>query len=115
MTIGSAPGMQDLYLEILRRSQCNNLDGQRVYDSLLAHRDLWLAAYPVRESGGEDVTLRDLATDDHSVDTLLLRAKPEHEAALFELGHEWRADEIDSTRDQYGVTERLVTIRLWWD
>jgi len=32
-----------IQLELLRRSRWNALDGQRVYSSLVRHRQLWLA------------------------------------------------------------------------
>src|SRR5437762_14260559 len=36
--------VQEIQLEVLRRSQFNALDGERVSASLLRHRHLWLAA-----------------------------------------------------------------------
>ena len=36
--------VQDIQLELLRRTCFNALDGENVYASLLKHRDLWLAA-----------------------------------------------------------------------
>lgn len=108
------PTMQDLYLEILRRSVCNSLNGQRVYDDLMAHRDLWQSAYPVRESGGNEVTLRDLASDAHDVDTLYLRSTEEHEAALSKIARKWRADEFDAEQDKY-ADKGVMLVRIWWD
>src|SRR5438105_6982113 len=35
--------VQEIQLELLRRTSFNALDGERVYASLLKHRDLWLA------------------------------------------------------------------------
>ena len=35
--------VQEIQLELLRRTQFNALDGERVVDSLLRHRDLWLS------------------------------------------------------------------------
>jgi hypothetical protein len=34
--------VQEIQLELLRRSSFNALNGERVVDSLLRHRDLWL-------------------------------------------------------------------------
>jgi hypothetical protein len=36
--------VQEIQLELLRRTCFNALDGERVRASLLKHRDLWLAA-----------------------------------------------------------------------
>jgi hypothetical protein len=36
--------VQDIQLELLRRTRFNALDGEQVVASLLKHRDLWLAA-----------------------------------------------------------------------
>jgi len=35
--------VQEIQLELLRRSCWNALDGERVHASLMKHRDLWLA------------------------------------------------------------------------
>jgi hypothetical protein len=35
--------VQEIQFELLRRTSFNALDGERVADSLLQHRDLWLA------------------------------------------------------------------------
>ena len=35
--------VQDIQLELLRRTQFDAIDGERVFASLLRHRDLWLA------------------------------------------------------------------------
>lgn len=36
--------VQDIQLELIRRTKFNAMDGERIVASLLAHRDLWLAA-----------------------------------------------------------------------
>jgi hypothetical protein len=36
--------VQDIQLELLRRTEYKALDGERVVASLLRHRELWLAA-----------------------------------------------------------------------
>jgi hypothetical protein len=109
-----APTMQDLYLEILRRSRVNSFDGQRVYDDLMADRTVWDSAYPVRESGGNNVTLRDLASDGHDVDTLYIRTTEERLSALTKLASGWRPDEFDAEQDAYADKGTLI-VRVWWD
>ena len=37
--------MQEIQLELLRRTSFNALDGERVADSLVRHRDLWLSPF----------------------------------------------------------------------
>jgi hypothetical protein len=36
--------VQDIQLELIRRTRFNAMDGRQVYASLLAHRHLWTAA-----------------------------------------------------------------------
>lgn len=108
------PTMQDHYLAILRGSRCNSLNGERVAADLLAHRDLWLSAYPLRESGSEEVTLRDLVDDSHDVDTLYLLCTKDNVTALDELARDWSADEFDANPVKYAQPDRVI-VRLWWD
>src|SRR3954447_10484766 len=86
--------VQDIQLELLRRTRFNALDGERVVASLLRHRGLWLAALLDRP-GVPDYTapgalltsglikLRDLADDYWNADTLfILTATPEQAREL---------------------------------
>src|SRR3954453_17755676 len=75
--------VQDIQLELLRRTSFNALDGERVCASLLKHRDLWRAALLDRpgvanyaEPGlllmGGLIKLRDLADSIWNADTLFI-------------------------------------------
>lgn len=75
--------VQDLQLELLRRTRFNALDGERVCASLLRHRHLWLAALldrpgvPNYTDPGCLLTaglikLRDLPSDVWNADTLFV-------------------------------------------
>lgn len=75
--------VQDIQLELLRRTCFNALDGERVYASLLNHRHLWTAALRDRP-GVPDysepghlliaglIKLRDLPDNIWNADTLFL-------------------------------------------
>ena len=83
--------VQDIQLELLRRTRFNALDGERVCASLLSHRHLWKAALLDRP-GVPDysepghlliaglIKLRDLPHNLWNADTLFLLT-PTHQAA----------------------------------
>lgn len=127
--------VQDIQLELLRRTQFNALDGERVVASLLRHRELWLAALldrPGLPNYSEPshllmsglIKLRDLPFNLWNADTLFLLTKTSTQAAQLakiieeeDWGgevylHEDR-EEIDRAlgtgRDDYGL------ISVWWD
>ncbi len=75
--------VQDIQLELLRRTRFNDLDGERVAASLLRHRELWLAALldrpgvpdytePDRLLTAGLIKLRDLGRNLWNADTLFL-------------------------------------------
>ena len=84
--------VQDIQLELLRRTRFNDLDGERVSASLVKHRRLWLAALPDRP-GVPDCTQpgrlltagliksRDLPDNLWNADTLFLLTPTHREAA----------------------------------
>jgi hypothetical protein len=75
--------IQDIQLELLRRTSFNALDGEKVYNSLQKHRHLWIAALLDRH-GVPDYTkpnlllisglikLRDLPDNIWNADTLFI-------------------------------------------
>ena len=127
--------VQDIQLELLRRAQWNALDGERVLASLLAHRDLWLAALldrpglpnyaePTHLLMSGLIKLRDLPDNFWNADTLFLftptRDKARELARIIKEedwgGEVWVCEdqqEIDRAlgtgRDDYGI------VRVWWD
>ncbi len=70
--------VQEIQLELIRRTQFNAFDGERVVAALMAHRDLWEAVLMDRfcfsNAGGLPsaglIKLRDLADNYWNVDTL---------------------------------------------
>lgn len=86
--------VQELQLELLRRTRYNALDGERVYVSLLQHRQLWLAALldrpgvpnyaqPGKQSMAGLIKLRDLPANHWNADTLfILTESPQQARAL---------------------------------
>jgi hypothetical protein len=127
--------VQDIQLELLRRTSFNALDGERVTASLVRNRDLWMAALLDRP-GLPDyseprhllisglIKLRDLSDNFWNADTLFILTRTQEQARrLAQIieqedwgGEVWVAKdqkEIDSAlgtgREEYG----LVTV--WWD
>jgi hypothetical protein len=126
---------QDIQLELLRRTQFNALDGERVAASLLAHRDLWLAALLDRpgvpnyaEPGllltAGLIKLRDLPDNFWNADTLFILTRTREQARqLARLAEEedW-GGEVQVFEDQEEIDRALGTGRqeygllsLWWD
>src|SRR5438132_1576736 len=127
--------VQDIQLELLRRTKFNALDGERVAASLFRHRDLWLAALLDRpgvpnyaEPGlplmSGLIKLRDLPDNFWNADTLFVLTQTHEQArelARIAEEDEWAGDvyvyenqeEIDGAlgtgRDEYGL------MSVWWD
>jgi hypothetical protein len=127
--------VQDIHLELLRRTRFNALDGEKVCASLVAHRQLWLAALLDRpgvanyaEPGllliGGLIKLRDLPQNLWNADTLFLLTPTRREAeCLAQLAEEedW-GGEVHLYRDQEEIDRALGTGRqeygllsVWWD
>lgn len=126
--------VQDIQLELLRRTQVDALDGERVCASLLRHRHLWLAALLDRP-GVPDYTrprnlltaglikLRDLPDNFWNADTLfVLTPGPEEARRLAQIIEEedWAGEvrvyenqeEIDRA---LGTSEEFGLLSVWWD
>lgn len=127
--------VQEIQLELLRRTQFNALDGERVCSSLLKHRRLWLGvlldrpglqnyAKPSHLLMSGLIKLRDLDQNIWNADTLFILTPTRAEARELEAiiqEEDWggevhvheEQDEIDRAlgtgREEYG----LVTV--WWD
>jgi hypothetical protein len=127
--------VQDIQLELLRRTSFNALNGERVHASLLKHRDLWLAVLLDRP-GVPDYTepdlllmsglikLRDLPKNIWNADTLFIltrtRALARQLARIAE-EEDW-AGEVRLYEDQKEIDRALGTGRreygllsVWWD
>jgi hypothetical protein len=127
--------VQEIQLELLRRTCFNALDGEKVYASLLTHRDLWLAALldrpglPNYAGPGLLLTaglikLRDLPDNFWNADTLFILT-PTRQAADRLAGiaeeEDW-GGEVQIYKDQAEIDRALGTGRqeygllsVWWD
>jgi hypothetical protein len=127
--------VQDIQLELLRRTCFNALDGERVCASLRRHRSLWLAALLDRP-GVPDYTqpgrllmaglikLRDLPDDIWNADTLFVLTPTHREAdelARIAEEEDW-GGEVRVYQDQAEIDRAVGAGRLghglvsvWWD
>lgn len=127
--------VQDIQLELIRRTKFNAMDGERIVASLLAHRDLWMAALLDRQ-GVPDYTkpgrlltaglikLRDLPEDYWNADKLFLLTESREKARrLAQIAEEedW-GGEIQLYLDEEEIDRALGTGRqeygllgIWWD
>jgi hypothetical protein len=127
--------VQEIQVELIRRTCFNAMDGQRVYDSLLKRRDLWLAVLLDRPGVANYakpgllltaglIKLRDLPDDIWNADTLFIltptRQAADQWATIVE-EEDWggevqiyqNQDEIDGAlgtgREEFGL------LSVWWD
>jgi hypothetical protein len=127
--------VQDIQLELLRRSCWNALDGERVYAGLMKHRELWLAvlldrpgiadyAQPSRLLMSGLIKLRDLPDNFWNADTLYILTETHaqaNELARIAEDEDW-AGEIVVYKNQDEIDRALGTGRqengllsIWWD
>ena len=89
--------VQDIHLELIRRSEHNAFHGERVLADLLAHRQDWQAVlfdtYGLATDRGLPARLtklRDMASNDYNADTLYILAVHEEAAQrLATLAESW--------------------------
>lgn len=127
--------VQDIQLELLRRTSFNALDGEKVHASLLRHRHLWQAAIldrpgvanyakPGRLLTCGLIKLRDLPDNLWNADTLFVLTPTRRQAeelARIAQDEEWggevcvHTDQAESDyalgvgRMEYGL------VSIWWD
>lgn len=127
--------VQDIQLELIRRTRFNEFDGERICDILRRYRDHWRAvlldrtgvpnyAEPVQLLMGGLIKLRDLDSNLWNADTLFIlthtRAGARELAAVFDeegKGEKARVyDDLHETdmalgtgREDYGL------LSIWWD
>jgi hypothetical protein len=127
--------VQELQLELIRRTSFNAMDGERVYASLLRHRQLWTAAILDRTGLPEYdkprrllllglIKLRDLPHNDWNADTLfVLTPGPEAARELARIIEEedW-GGEVHVYEDAQEIGQALGTtepgyglLSVWWD
>lgn len=124
----AAATVQDIHLELIRRSAHNAFHGARVLADLLTHRQSWQAVlfdtYGLATDRGLParlLKLRDMACNDYNADTLYILAVNEAAAQrLTVLAESWGAEpHIYSQED----TERALgtscanecLVQMWWD
>jgi hypothetical protein len=127
--------VQDIQLELLRRTTFNALDGEKVVASLLKHRELWESflldrpgvpgyAEPRSLLIGGLIRLRDLADNIWNADTLyILTRKRDHARQLARIiEEEDRGGEVRLFKDQKELDMALGTgrqeyglVTVWWD
>jgi hypothetical protein len=127
--------VQDIQLELLRRTKFNELDGERIAANLLRHRDLWMAClldrhgtpnfdHPGYLLASGLLTLRDLPGNIWNADTLFILTETHEQAReLARLAEEedW-AGEIHVYNNQREIDGATGTGRrgyglltIWWD
>ncbi|HET6386985.1 MAG TPA: hypothetical protein VFJ58_26660 [Armatimonadota bacterium] len=126
--------VQEIQLELLRRTEYNALHGARVYAGLLRHRDRWIAVVldrpglpdyrqPGRLLALGLIKLRDLSGNFWNADTLFILTKSHERAQEFARiieDEDWggevqvyaEPDEIDSA---LGTSEEYGLLSVWWD
>ncbi len=127
LSLGAAT-VQDIHLELIRRSRHNYFDGEQVFADLLAQRADWQAVLfdtnALAGGGGLSglIKLRDLTENIYNVDTLYILAVDEAAAQrLAAWAEPWLADTVDihdrdeTNRHLGGCDEDLRLVTLWWD
>lgn len=126
--------VQEIQLELLRRTEFNALDGERVYASLLRNRHLWLAAVLDRQGLANYakpgdllmsglIKLRDLPDNHWNADTLFVLTETMEQAqelARTVEEEDWgglvRVDEDpDAIGGALGTREEFGLLSVWWD
>jgi hypothetical protein len=124
--------VQDIQLELIRRSRFNAFDGERVVASLLARRHLWQAVLLDRPGFTHEgrlpaaglIKLRDLRYNIWNADTLYVltpdEASARELAALCEAedwgGEVWvHTDREDVDRALGSGRTKQVVLTVWWD
>jgi hypothetical protein len=127
--------VQEIQLELLRRTSFNALDGERVCASLFRHRQLWLAclldrpgvpnyAEPTHQLTAGLIKLRDLSDNIWNADTLFVLTRSRiqaRELARIIEEEDW-GGEVQVHEDQEEIDRALGTGRqeygilsVWWD
>ena len=128
--------VQDIQLELLRRTRFNAFDGERVCVSLLNHRDLWLAvlldrpglpnyAEPGHLLMSGLIKLRDLPDNIWNADTLFILTRSRSDAeqlARVIVEEDWGGETPRIYKNQEEIDRALGTgredyglVSVWWD
>lgn len=124
--------IQDIQLELIRRRRFRALDGERVADALLRHRDLWEAVMMDRIAVSNPgflpalglVKLRDLLYNEWNVDTLYILTPSKDNAerlAKIIKTEDWgglvdvHADSEEVDIALGGAQAGQAVVSIWWD
>jgi hypothetical protein len=122
--------VQEIQLELIRRTQYNAFDGERVFAALQAHWDLWDAALMDRfgiPTPGELprsglIKLRDLPGNYWNVDTLYVLCPDAARARqLAEIAEAWAGEvQVHDDEEEVGSAlgssrEEWAIVTVWWD
>ena len=127
--------VQDIQLELLRRTRFNAMNGERIVASLLRHRDLWLAVLldrqglpnydePIHILTAGLIKLRDLPQNLWNADTLFILTRTREQArrlARIVEEEDWLGDEVHVYENQQKIDHALGTgrqyglVSVWWD
>ena len=123
--------VQEIQLELIRRSSFNYFDGERVTATLLRHRNLWQAVMLDRSSPVRQILptpglikLRDLDQDIWNADTLyVLAADSDSAAKLVDIAKQdrWGGETyVHDDRQKVdmalgGAEPGQVVVTVWWD
>jgi hypothetical protein len=128
--------VQDIQLELIRRTSFNLMKGERIVASLLRHRDLWLAVLldrPGLANYDEPcllltsglIKLRDLPQNLWNADKLFILTRTHEQARrLAHIAEEedWCGDEVHVYENQQEIDRALGTgrreyglVSVWWD
>ncbi len=122
--------VQEIQLELIRRTQFNSFDGSRITAILQKNQDLWEAvlfdslftSQPGQLPIGGLIKLRDLSQNHWNVDTLYILSPDMARARqLAEMAEDWGGmvhvyesqDEVVRALGSSGITSVIVSI--WWD
>lgn len=128
--------VQEIQLELIRRTRFNQLDGEEIYGSLMAHRDLWQAVLLDRVGLPDKkdlrllfafglIKLRDLPGNQWNADSLFVLTKDHDQARQWPRIAEqeaWEADDVHVYEDQQEIDRALGIytmnnglVEFWWD
>jgi len=124
--------VQEIQLELLRRSSFNAFDGEKVVATLLGHRELWQAAMldrfcisrPGKLPTAGLIKLRDLDANIWNADTLYIlapNAKCAKQLSRIAKKDRWGGEvsvhddpeEVDTAL--VGAEEGQAVVKVWWD
>ncbi len=128
--------VQDIQLELIRRTRFNAMHGERIVASLLRHRDLWLAvlldqpglpnyAEPSLLLASGLIKLRDMPDNLWNADTLFILTRTGEQArrlARIIEEEDWVGDVVRVCDNQREIDQALGTgrreyglVTVWWD